>query len=270
MAVDDPWLGVNLLLARLARQVAGPRCAYAVLQIHGPLLTQPEQLKAIARAYAELPMDGFLLWIGGLREKDISVEEVRSLRMIVETLSAERTRPVINMYGGYLSALMFAWGMSGFSHRHDGGESRKFTPVGGGRIDTRFYIPALHRHYSIDDVEGYLKRMVIETPEQYFERICTCVMCRKVMEEGFHGFSANLAARTLRKGWPQALAWSERLATSHFMLTRYQEVQRVESTTTDLLIEELTRDATAYRDPYFLSPVATDHLLVWAQGLRRH
>lgn len=267
MADQDPWLSLNLELARVTKDAAGKRPVYAVVQLHAALLTQRHQLRSILDSFTDLPVDGFMIWIGGLREKEMSIEEVQSLRMMVETLSAQQSRPVINMYGGYLSALLSSWGLSGFCHRHDGGESRKFTPVGGGRIDTRFYVPALHRHYSIDDVEGYLKRQGIETKDDYFSRMCTCIVCQRVMQDGFLGFSANFAARALKKGWPQALEWSKRLASSHFMLIRNQEVQHVEATTRDLLVEELTLNAERYRDPFSLSPVDTEHLLLWARGL---
>jgi len=268
-AKADPWLPVNLELARATKRVADNRRAYAVLQLHRPLLSLHYQLDAIVGQFAALPVDGFLLWIDGFHEREATVEEVQSLRAILGALRQPGSRPIINMYGGYLSALLRHWGLSGFCHRHDGGESRKFTPVGGGPIDVRYYLPALHRHYTVDIMESYLKRREIEAVPQFLSAICDCVICRGITRDGLNGFTQNYAAREIKNGRLQATHWAKSLAASHFMLSRHRELKTVQDTQPEILLEQLVANARDYRDPLLVDKamVDTNHLRVWSQGL---
>lgn len=205
---DDPWLEINLKLARGALQArgAGERVVPALLFRAG-LLTNRDAITKIVRRWASEPFDGYLIWPNNFIEEKAGSKSLSGLMHLVGELAATG-RPVDKLFGGFFSALLWSRGLRGFSSGLGTASSRNAFAFGGaGPRKTavhRYYIPGLHRSYGLEDANAILN----DNPRLR----CGCEVCREAYGRSFKHFGAMA-----EKGMCQ----------THFLLARSAEIQHL-------------------------------------------
>lgn len=266
---SDEWLSTNIRFLRAAVDMKGSDDVLAVLCLSKSVLSNPSELQVIAGAYADARVAGYLLWIDNCREQDLVPHEIVAIRRMILRLKGQRNAPVINMFGGYLSALLYHCGLSGFSHSRGGGEKRKVDPAGGHRQPVHYYIPPLGIQRQAERVSLYLERIGVTTPQAFAQRICPCQVCRKAMETGLEGFIGTFEGgmidlqRLEHRVDPEAY----QSASFHYLIARFLELERVQSSTIRDLVGDLVRNARSYQDDMPGGDFSTAHLVNWAAGL---
>jgi hypothetical protein len=220
--------------------------------------------------YAELPVAGHFVWVTGLREAEMDEEDVRDLRELVKQLRGQGGRPVLKVYGGYLSALLWHHGLSGFSFGPGYGEERNVEPVGGGLPQPKFYFPPVHQRLAAVSVARLLPR----ARNDYLADICNCAECLATISTdvaaGFADYmrtDVHISQRpggTTRRIRYATFGTRQRL-TRHYLHCRGREAEYVGSHTLDEAKQQLRDAHAAYGAALGLDDTA--HLLQWADGL---
>jgi len=263
----EPWLTLNLEMAGRAGAIHSGVPVYAVVCLDRRFL-QGTELKDIASEYAHTGVSGYLLWISDLTEQSISREELDGYVELVDELSGGGRR-VFNMYGGYLSAVLHCFGMTGFAHGIGYGERRDIAPpVGGGPPPARFYLPPLHALSSFVDALSAISGL--DDAATYYREVCDCPVCHRVIGDDLkrnilkYGRMSEPRGPTARR-YPTQRA--RELCRLHYLAARSLEVQKVVHRSPSELIQEMREAAEKYAAHGLAE---TDHLLVWANGIEEH
>jgi hypothetical protein len=152
------------------------------------LLRDDAAVSQVCHDYAEVDADGFFLWINRLPEESLPSKQLLNLTKLVIGLSRGK-RPVIKLYGGYLSVLLKDWGLSGFTcnlsyKTHRDVLAYGWTPK---KAKKRFYIPALHRAYPLDEAAHLLG-------VHEFLR-CDCRVCHETYRNNIGRFEKEMSRR---------------------------------------------------------------------------
>ena len=177
------------------------------------------------------------------------------MKKFVSDLSTATGKPVMSLAGGYFALLLYHVGLTGICHGPGYGESRAISGSGavtgsGGRLPLRYYVPALHRFYSISSV-GHLLRAL----GSHFR--CRCGLCQSGWSEGY--FDVSLL--------------DEDAIQDHFMSTHRLEVDQVLRLSLPELADRLpstvheARALSRPADPLRAVPRQVEHLVRWADAL---
>lgn len=264
------WLPTNISLIRCACNtdcgLDAPRLA--VICISRELL-QSDQYRTWLDQYVGLDVAGYCLWVVDFPEADATDQELANLRDVVSKLSREGERFFYKIYGGYLSALMWHSGLSGFSYGPGYGEDRNISPVGGGLPQPKFYLPGLHQRMDALDVAG----IVPATKAQFMQQICQCSHCKSVIGENAAAAYAAAYMETDTTwitrsdgsgGREQAYAAQSTKVNStfHYLAVRSLEVAAAADTEPAHLKIELTDKFAKYQKTFGLD--MSVHLRQWA------
>lgn len=271
--VDYPetWLSTNLAMMNDAVALEMGLPIYAVLAIDRSFLQERDRLVELAKGYCKTKVDGFFIWVSDLPEATIGRQELRNLIGLVEILCAD-ARPIYNLYGGYLSVLLSAFGMAGLSHGVCYGEHRNILPVlGGGVPPARYYLPPLHQAFVFPDAQSILRNL---STEEYYHTICNCPVCQSVIGNDFQGNFQQFGETEL-KGFDKRghlrfaqTANSVRICRGHYLVARFLELQRARTDSISDLVSQLRNAGELYRNPSGLP--ATGYLRVWADEVDAH
>jgi hypothetical protein len=165
-------LAANLRLASVAagQKRAGERL-YAEIALDREYLDSQTDLDSIAREYAKIPLDGYLLWISDFREwEEDSTVLIAFAKFVLALSAASKGREVINLFGSYYSTLLAAQGILGASVQGVGiSEYRDPTLTGGGGY-LRYYVPISRQSVGVDLADDLL-----EADPKLFA--CACSNC---------------------------------------------------------------------------------------------
>lgn len=262
------WIDYNIGFVNTVLELEGEIPVCCEIVISRKLLHQENiLLNDIAEKYKQLKCDCFLIWINDFPESKVVEDEVVSLRRFISSIT-ENGQPIINLYGGYLSALLSFDGLTGFCHGPGYGENRNIVPVGGGLPHPKFYFTPLHQRILADNVDFYLKKKRISVRE-FYSNICDCPVCRETLQntiENFHGFNVRIKKKRV-DSYPFSYASekTKELNNSHYIQARYKEITRVKSTHKTELLDELKEAQNRYLDR-FGSDWAS-HLSTWHDAL---
>jgi hypothetical protein len=225
-------------------------------------------------AYVELGAPTYCLWVSDLTETQISPAEVRGLARACRDLS-EGGRSVLRIYGGYLSAVLSHFGVTGVSYGPGYGEERAVTPVGGGLPQPKYYLPGLHQRMDAGVVQLMVRRLDPPTPQRFFDAVCGCAVCRKLIAgapaEAFrqHYMETSTTEVHRRDGvsyeQPYATQRTRENSTRHFLHRRSVEMHEAATRSSQALAADLRRNAAVYENEFGLD--ATAHLENWADLL---
>ena len=262
------WRSTNLALAgdAVALQMGLP--VYAVLSIDRSLLQDLDTLTAIAEEYCKSQVDGFFVWVSDLVEQTIGKQELGNFIDFLKLLSSD-DRPIYNMFGGYLSALLRVFGMTGLCHGPGYGEHRSIVPVlGGGVPPAKYYLPPLHQTFVLADAESILAGL---STDEYYNNICSCPVCRNVIGNDFQGNFQKYGELELKGvGKRGQLVYSQtpnsvRFARGHYLVARFIELQQARTSDIRSLTSQLHNAELQYRHPSGFP--ATGHLRLWADEI---
>lgn len=244
--VHGPWHEASLSMATAAIRYrdSASICPVVCLSL-GCLHTG--EFDAMVQSYDREAFDGYFLWVSRLDQYRSPPEDLRAFADLVRRFSATG-RPVINLFGGYYSAMLSYLGLAGLSHGVGYGEARDAFYYRGGPPGERYYVPMLHRFYPRLDALRLLARL-----DSVVMR-CDCPACMGVSREG--DTSQVQASRLNREG-----------LLSHFLYARRKELDHIAETPVDLLISELqsTYDSIATHRPDELRRI--QHLSNWVEAL---
>jgi hypothetical protein len=186
-------------------------------------------LKSVVQRIARYDYPGYCLWIENFRESRVeSAAEVLNLIRLVRELSKNARKPVIMMFGGYFSLLLFKFGLSGICHGTLFSESRgamDSVKKGAGPAPVRYYIRKLHEFFTLDSASEILKK-----ENSLF---CDCEVCKRVVRRK----AENIAN----------FQQEEALAEFHFLYNRYEEKLEVSGSSPAELVGLLSFTRSTYQ-----------------------
>ena len=235
-SLDGPqaerWLGVNERAAKKTRDLYPDVPVYAQLILSQDVLWDDTLRNRIATRYQELPVDGVIVWVGGLNEHEAPVPLLRKYLQLLLDLSPLTK---IIWFGSYFSVLLARYfpeyQVSGVVHGPGYGEDREIDPAGGGFPTAKFYLPALHRRLNFGTVLMAV-RPYLDTREHYLQHVCDCTQCRLLVDklgpsQAFAQYGSEKTIFYQRQGMEVSadipLSETLRLATLHFLYVKEVE-----------------------------------------------
>lgn len=257
---------INMINDAVALEMGLP--IYAVVLIDRAILQDLSTLTTIAKDYCDTQVDGYFIWVSDQIEHAMGIQEVKGFIQFIKMLCSAG-RPIYNMYGGYLSALLSVLGMTGFCHGVGYGEHRNVVPVlGGGVPPAKYYLPPLHQIFVFTDAQTILATL---STEEYYNDICNCPVCQSKIENDFQSnFQkyGEMEFKGLGKRGQEIYIQSSnsvQICRGHYLATRFIEIQRVRRSSPESLISQLHEAEQKYRHPSGFPH--TGYLHAWAEGI---
>ena len=124
-------------------------------------------------------------------------KEQKNFKKLVAALNEIGKCPVM-AYGGYDSILLcheeLKERLYGVAQSVGYGESRNITPVGGGLPVNKYYFYPTHKRMTVGDAsnilskQGFLTGDKAEAAERFYQEICDCLQCKKIIGRDIHNF----------------------------------------------------------------------------------
>jgi len=262
------WLTANLQLAAEAADVAQGRFpVHAVVCVDQGALTNDAFIEAVETDLPDTGVAGVWLWFSKFEERDAAPTQLRNYRRLVETLAARIE--VYARHGGFLSLALSRVGMSGVSHGVGYGEQKDVMPiVGQSKPTVRYYAPPLRMRPGVLEIERSFGEVGISSPEEFFSKVCGCVICREVVGTDLRNFATRFGARHYstpdsrrRAQTPEAA----KLCTYHYLLARFTERDWLNTATLADVREALSTAQKVWENAPALQSI--DHLQRWRDAL---
>lgn len=262
------WHQTNIELISDAVALKPDLPLYAVVLIDRTLLQDLETLLGATKAYCATKVDGFFIWISDQIEQSMGGQEVSNFVKFVQELCSDG-RPTYNMYGGYLSALLSKFGLSGLSHGVGYGEHRHVIPVvGGGVPQAKYYFPPLHKAFMFADIQMTIAHL---SHEKYYSDVCNCPICHSVINDDFQSNFQKYGETELKGigkvGQPvfRQTANSVRICRGHYLVARFLEIIQIRDNDVQSLLSQLKEAENTYKHPSGFP--STGYLLTWTEGI---
>ena len=262
---DLEWLTINIALAK------HPYCielkAWVVICLDSSLLDSQSTIDTIVSEYSGLLTPGYLLWATDFEEDRATEGQIRGLKTLVQGLSQEGKKQVINMFGGYFSCLLAESGLTGFSHGLGYGERRDITPVlGGGLPPAKYYLPATHQQIRIDQLAAIASSL---DKDSFSQTICNCSICRGLLQEGLDFLIKQYTATDTKlvngiyrqRSTPQVY----QLTRFHYLHNKHLEFQSCNKNSCNNLLAVLDESYQDFRNQ--LGSAALNYLRTWKRAL---
>jgi hypothetical protein len=247
-------------------QFAFVTAIHIVIRGHRDLLSNAAHSRTIIDGVKGCKPAGVWLWFSRFDEHGASLQELRSLRSWVEELSNEM--PVFNMHGSYFSLALSKLGMAGIAHGVGYGEQKDVVPVIGQSTPTvQYYVRSLHAKFSVLQITRCFTALGITTPEEFFETICDCVICKNIIGKDLNAFGQFGEIHYSR---PQSKRASQTPAAAkrcrfHFLLNRHKERDYVSANTLRAIADNCNAAADQWRKTILAQSI--EHLRTWADVL---
>jgi predicted esterase len=260
------WVALNRRLALVSTKLVRDIPVHVVICGHRDLLTNAVQSQAIISNLKECKPAGVWLWFSRFDEHGASRQELAALRHWVEQLSPQM--PVFNMHGSYFSLALSKVGMAGIAHGVGYGEQKDVVPVIGQSTPTvQYYVRSLHAKYSVPQITRCFSALGVTTPEQFFEIICDCVICKGIIGKdlnAFAQFGEIHYSRPSSKRASQTPAAAKRCR-YHFLLNRSRERDYVRANALKAIADNCNAAADQWRKTILGQSIG--HLRTWAEVL---
>ncbi len=261
------WIALNRRLALASTTVRKDIPIHIVICGHRDLLSDGATYRAIIDGLKECKPAGVWLWFSRFDEHGASRTELMALRSWVEELSPQM--PVFNMHGGYFSLALSKAGMAGIAHGVGYGEQKDVVPVIGQSTPTvQYYVRSAHAKFSVPQITRCFTALGITTPDQFFQIICDCVICKNIIGKdlsAFAQFGEIHYSRPSAKRAAQTPAAAKRCR-YHFLLNRSKERDYVRANALKAIADNL--DAAADQWSKTIIAPYISHLRAWAEVLR--
>lgn len=205
-------------------KAAGQTPVHAVLCTDVSTLSAPKFLEEAASLVKKSGVAAVWLWFSRFHEEAADLHQLKNFRSFIEGLLEKVA--VYNMHGGYFSLALSRFGLNGVSHGIGYGEQKDVIPVIGQSTPTvRYYLPDLRRRLGVPQIERAFKGLGVETPEDFFHKVCGCGICRGVIKTSvtqFAAFGDVHYSTENSKRMAQTPAAAQRCR-FHFLLNRMRE-----------------------------------------------
>jgi hypothetical protein len=260
------WIELNRRLALSSTKQSGGAPVHVIVCGHRNLLTDRKQSAEVIQNLIACKPAGVWLWFSRLDEHFATVQELSALRWWVETLSPKMS--VYNMHGGFFSMCLSRVGMVGIAHGVGYGEQKDVVPVIGQSTPTvQYYVRGLHAKYSVLEIMRCFSVLGIKKPEEFFSRICDCVICRGIIGADLNAFAQfgeiHYSTPASRRA-AQTPAAAKRCR-FHFLLNRIMEREYVKDSGLARIAEECVSAADTWSKTVIAGKL--DHLRRWAEVL---
>jgi hypothetical protein len=249
---ETGWLDVNLKMMKQTVSLRSRLPVHGVLCLDQSILLEHDKIKAFAQDILKTGIKGIWLWISKLNEDELTGEgkidvkstdtyiKLSAVRYLVETLSNQIE--VYNMHGGFFSLALSKFGMKGISHGVGYGEQKDVVPVIGQAIPVvRYYLPNIHRRLGVPDIERCFHSLGIRDPNDFYEQICDCAICRGVVNSSLDQFRLFGEMKPPKSGKQRSTQTPDaaRRCRFHFLLTRIRERDWVKKVTLQQIVDSL-------------------------------
>jgi len=274
------WLDLNIRLMNAAAGLKLPVPVHGVLCVDQSILEEKDAMDWIAQELPKTGIAGIWLWISRLTEDELigdghpdvksthSYARLSALRSLTERLSDNLA--VYNMHGGFFSLALSKYGMSGISHGVGYGEQKDVVPVIGQAIPVvRYYLPELHRRLGVPDIERCFPSLRIDDPDDFYEQICDCTICKGVVVDNvsqFRLFGEMQPPKPGKTKSTQTPAAAKRCR-FHFLLSRIHERDWIKKAGRSEIAESL-RAANSKWSKHATVRRYCAHLEVWESVLK--
>lgn len=208
----------------------------AYVMVQKQLLQNQEHTDTIVEYYRATGAKTVFVWITRLDEHSARLDELNACYSFIRKL-VDSGMEVVRVYSSCLPFSIKDERLTGVCHGPGYGESREETPVGGGLPTPKFYMPMLHKRIQFEQAQIYVQRVIGNSVQSYFDRICNCPACQRVMENNLANFARfgevdlSTQERYNRKTKqveeierPYATSASVRLSAEHYMYSKFQEL----------------------------------------------
>jgi hypothetical protein len=262
----EVWLGLNVSLVQESDVACDPSLPLlAELVIAKDVLSDDSAVAELVRAYGDLPCGGILLWVDDFCEGHASSAELDRLQHLLTGLRAQG-KPVINLYGGFLSmALCHDAGaglLAGVCHGLEYGEDRAVVPVGGGIPTAKYYLPDLHERLRFVDAARVLTSLgwLVDAPT-FHAHVCDCQTCIDTIAGdplvNFARFGEIFTKRDkLHRERQYPYPETRERSLAHYMNRKRIEWTALASASRPVLVADLRASASRYRGLVDIEDVA--------------
>lgn len=242
------WSRLTWLLAAEAVQRGKSLPVHAVVCASREYLLDNAFLNDAVANLPESKVAGVWLWFSQFDERVASEAELVNFKKLVSGLGA--SMQVMNLHGGFFSLALSRHGMAGIAHGVGYGEQKDVVPVIGQSTPTvRYYLPPVYARFGVPDIERCFTSLGVNTPKDFFQRICDCVLCRGVIAtslSNFREFGERHYSTPLSKRAAQTPAAAKRCR-FHFLLCRLRERDWVADKSNDDIIKQLSECAAQWK-----------------------
>ncbi|MCX6006192.1 MAG: hypothetical protein NTZ34_02890, partial [Chloroflexi bacterium] len=263
------WYDTDITLAKEAVNLNLGLPIYAVIAIDRTILQDVSKLTSIADGYCKTKVDGFFIWISDQIEYDLGSQDVCNYIKLIKALCADG-RPVYNFYGGFLSAILSAFGLTGFSHGAGYGEHRNVIPVlGGGLPPAKFYIPSLHKGFVFAEAHTILSK--VSSASDFYKYVCNCPVCQATIDDdflaNFEKYGETEVKGVDRRGQPVIGQTTDSIKAcrAHYLVARFNELVNIRENDIRSVLLELDTALKQYHSPSGFPPIS--YLHVWENSV---
>jgi len=261
------WVDLVLLLAKVTASVEYGVAIHAVVCTDESMLDDVEFLGKLRNELPKTGVKGVWFWFSNFDELSSNVERLKAFRSLVEDVS--KKMEVYNLHGGYFSLSLCKYGLSGISHGVGYGEQKSIVPVSGAATPTvRYHLPDFHKRLGVPAIERCFKSLGIKTPDDFYRKICGCVVCKGVVSKDlaeFSSFGGMAYSTPVSKRLAQTPAAAKRCR-FHFLMNRIWERDELKEKNIDGILAELDGVEEKWSGQVSVKDDMT-HLSRWRQAL---
>jgi len=223
-----------------------------------------DNFDAIIEVIKSLKSQNIFLWINNFFEDKSAIEELKVYTNFVITLS-KVGKKIINLYPGGFSPFIIPFGLYGVIDNPGYGLSRDVSPVKGGIIGAKYYIPTLHIRENILEVVDLMeKNKVGLNRADFLNDVCNCPICQDAIKKDYIDMILYFNELTPSKKNPDksfpTIRAIER-CNFHFILSRLIEYRWAKNASKSDTIERLSRESRIW-------PYNSSHLTNWIEVLK--
>jgi len=263
----EEWLELNIDFIKIAKEEYPDNKIYAQLTVSQDIFISDSMRKKIINDYKDLNIEGILLWIDDFNEHEASKTMLEIYIKMIKELSNNLN--IYNLYGSYFSTILtgnndfLSFNLAGVGHGMEYGEYRAVVPVGGGIPSSKYYFYPLHKRLKFDTAQEYIKSHVIdkssddkiEQTNRYFDEICDCPKCKKIIGDNIDNFFAFQSTKTYEyevKGVKRKRTYpgqeTKENCLIHYLESKVKEFNEVDSFNLNDIIGDLKDKFETYKD----------------------
>lgn len=223
--IDDPWYELSLKVSKTSIKYKNDLDLYAMICVSHEMLKNNDMVSQIISDYRGF--DGYVLSISGFDEYKKDEEILEGFIQMVSKLS-EYGKPVVNLYGSYFSFLSSKFGLSAISSGIGMGESKDLmSKTTGGRYAKRYYVPTSKSIATETDARSYYS--------ENFDLLCKCKVCGDIIKD----MPSDIKASDIVNSFFDNS--DAKLSKKHFIENRYYESKTISESSTNALIDILSK-----------------------------
>ncbi len=263
------WSDLVFRLAKTTSEVGLTLPVHAVICADVEFLNHEEFLKHLVAVLPTTGVKGVWLWFSRFNEHSAEGSMLTNFRRLVRALS-DKGLEVFNMHGGFFSLALAKDGMSGVSHGVGYGEQKDVMPVIGQSTPTvRYYVPKIRVKAGVPQIERCFNGLAVNTPSDFHQKICDCVVCKGVIKSSvleFQAFGEMHYSNPNAKREAQTPAAAKRCR-YHFLLSRIKERDWLRGSSGAVVVDNLS-NAHAQWSKFPAIASNCGHLLRWVGALK--